>query len=108
MWVGDDGDGDDNGFGAWVMKVLGLEVGVGEGVEAVGLSGFVCCGSAGFVCCGSARFVWVGFLLDLFGLGFGWVCFQLCFWMRRMWWWLLVVGRGLLILLMRRKYYFKV
>ena len=25
----------------WIMKVLGLEVGVGEGVEAVGLSGFV-------------------------------------------------------------------
>ena len=24
-----------------IMKVLGLEVGVGEGVEAVGLSGFV-------------------------------------------------------------------
>ena len=35
---------------------LGLEVGVGEGVEAVGLSGFVCCGSAGFVWVG---FVWV-------------------------------------------------
>ena len=34
---------------------LGLEVGVGEGVEAVGLSGFVCCGSAGFV--------WVGVCL---------------------------------------------
>ena len=43
---------------------LGLEVGVGEGVEAVGLSGFVCCGSAGFV--------WVRVWLDLFGLGFGW------------------------------------
>ena len=42
VWVGDDDDGDeDNGFGVWVMKVLGLEVGVGEGVEAVGLSGFV-------------------------------------------------------------------
>ena len=25
----------------WIMKVLGLEVGVGEGVEAVGLSGFM-------------------------------------------------------------------
>ena len=25
----------------WIMKVLGLEVGVGEGVEAVGLLGFV-------------------------------------------------------------------
>ena len=25
----------------WIMKVLRLEVGVGEGVEAVGLSGFV-------------------------------------------------------------------
>ena len=25
----------------WIMKILGLEVGVGEGVEAVGLSGFV-------------------------------------------------------------------
>ena len=25
----------------WIMKVLSLEVGVGEGVEAVGLSGFV-------------------------------------------------------------------
>ena len=25
----------------WIMKVLGLEVGVGEGVEAVGWSGFV-------------------------------------------------------------------
>ena len=25
----------------WIMKVLGLEMGVGEGVEAVGLSGFV-------------------------------------------------------------------
>ena len=42
MWVDDDDDGDeDSGFGVWVMKVLGLEVGVGEGVEAVGLSGFV-------------------------------------------------------------------
>nr|POE76245.1 hypothetical protein CFP56_47004 [Quercus suber] len=43
MWVGSDGlgnddDGDeDGGFGVWVD----LEVGVGEGVEAVGLSGFV-------------------------------------------------------------------
>ena len=44
---------------------LGLEVGVGEDVEAVGLSGFVCCGSAGFV--------WVGvWRLDLLGLGFDW------------------------------------
>ena len=43
---------------------LGLEVGVGEGVEAMGLLGFVCCGSTGFV--------WVGVWLDLFGLGFGW------------------------------------
>ena len=43
------------------MIGLGLEVGVGEGVEAMGLSGFVCCGSA--------RFVWVGVWLDLFGLG---------------------------------------
>ena len=25
----------------WIMNVLGLEVGVGEGVEAVGLLGFV-------------------------------------------------------------------
>ena len=25
----------------WIMKVLGLEAGVGEGVKAVGLSGFV-------------------------------------------------------------------
>ena len=25
----------------WIMKILGLEVGVGEGVETVGLSGFV-------------------------------------------------------------------
>ena len=25
----------------WIIKVLGLEVGVREGVEAVGLSGFV-------------------------------------------------------------------
>ena len=32
---------EDSGFGVYVMKVLGLEVGVGEGVEAVGLSGFV-------------------------------------------------------------------
>ena len=31
MWVGDDDDSDeDSGFGVWVMKVLGLEVGVGE------------------------------------------------------------------------------
>ena len=51
---------------------LGLEV----GVEAVGLSGFVCCGSAGFVWVG----VWLDLFglglvrvwLDLFGLGFGW------------------------------------
>ena len=35
VWVGDE----DNGFGVWVMKVLGLEVGVGEGVEAVGFVG---------------------------------------------------------------------
>ena len=42
MWVSNDDDGDkDSGFGVWVMKVLGLIVGVGEGVEAVGLSGFV-------------------------------------------------------------------
>ena len=42
VWVGDDDDGDeDSGFGVWVIKVLGLEVGVGEGVEAVVLSGFV-------------------------------------------------------------------
>ena len=42
VWVGDDNDGDeDNGFGVWVMKVLGLEMGVGEGVEVVGLLGFV-------------------------------------------------------------------
>ena len=46
VWV--DGDDDDNnedgGFGVWltwIMKVLGLEVGVDEGVEAVGLSGFM-------------------------------------------------------------------
>ena len=38
VWVGDDNDGDeDNGFGVWVMKVLGLEM----GVEVVGLLGFV-------------------------------------------------------------------
>ena len=42
MWVGNDDDSDeDSGFGVWVMKVLGLEVGVGESVEAVGLSRFV-------------------------------------------------------------------
>ena len=42
MWVGDDdGSDEDSEFGVWVMKVLGLEVGVGESVEAVGLSGFV-------------------------------------------------------------------
>ena len=50
---------------------LGLEVGVGEGVKAVGLSRFVCCGSAnGFAavlmgCCGNAGFVWVGVWLGL-------------------------------------------
>ena len=69
---------------------LGLEVGVGEGVEAVGLSG-----------------LFVAATLDLSGLGFGWiclgwdlagVCFELCFWLRRMWWlcgggcWLLAEG----------------
>ena len=42
MWVDDNDDSnEDSGFGVYVMKVLGLEVGVGEGVEAVGLSGFV-------------------------------------------------------------------
>ena len=42
VWVDDNDDGnEDSGFGVYVMKVLGLEVGVGEGVEAVGLSGFV-------------------------------------------------------------------
>ena len=42
VWVGDDDDdNEDSGFRVWVMKVLGLEMGVGEGVEAVGLSGFV-------------------------------------------------------------------
>ena len=42
VWVDDDDDGDeDSGFGVCVMKVLGLEVGVGEGVEAVRLLGFV-------------------------------------------------------------------
>ena len=44
---------------------LGLEVGVGEGVEAVGLSGFVCCGNAGFV--------WVGICLGWGLTGFVWV-----------------------------------
>ena len=45
---------------------LGLEVGVGEGVETVGLSGFVCCSSAGFVWVG----VWLGFALScVFGCG---------------------------------------
>ena len=40
----------------------------------------------------------VGVWLDLFGLGFGWICFELCFWLQRMWWlygggyWLLVEG----------------
>ena len=62
---------------------LGSEVVVGEGVEAVGLLGFVCCGSAGFV--------WVGICLGwvLAGICLGWdlagVCFELCFWLRRMW-----------------------
>ena len=62
---------------------LGSEVVVGEGVEAVGLSGFVCCDSAGFV--------WVGICLGwvLAGICLGWdlagVCFELCFWLRRMW-----------------------
>ena len=42
MWVSDDDDDDeDGGFGVWVMKVLGLEVGMGEGVDAVGLLGFM-------------------------------------------------------------------
>ena len=42
VWVNDDDDGDkDGGFGVWAMKVLGLEVGMGECVDAVGLSGFV-------------------------------------------------------------------
>ena len=56
---------------------LGLEVGVGEGegVEAVGLSGFVCCGIAGFVWVGFwLEFVWVGIWLGfalscVFGCG---------------------------------------
>ena len=79
---------------------LGLEVGVGEGVEAVGLSGFVCCGSVGFV--------WVGVWLGFGGwICLGWdlagVCFKLCFWLRRMWWlcgggcWLLAAMWCLLI-----------
>ena len=66
---------------------LGLEVGVGEGVEAVGLSGFV----------------WVGVWLGFGGwICLGWdlagVCFELCFWLRRIWWlrgggcWMLVEG----------------
>ena len=74
---------------------LGLEVGVGEGVEAVGLSGSVCCGSTGFV--------WVGVWLGFGGwICLGWdlaeVCFELCFWLQRMWWlcgggcWLLAEG----------------
>ena len=46
VWVdSDDDDNDEDGdleSGlTWIMKVLGLEVGVGEGVEVVGLSGFV-------------------------------------------------------------------
>ena len=48
---------------------LGLEVGVGEGVEAMGLSGSVCCGSVGFFWVGGLAGVWQ---LDLFGLGFSW------------------------------------
>ena len=45
---------------------LGLEVGVGEGVKAVGLSRFVCCGSARFVWVG----IWLGFALScVFGCG---------------------------------------
>ena len=52
----------------WIMKVLGLEVGVGEGVEVV---------------------VVVGLPIGVGGL---WVCFELCFRLWRMWWWLLVVG----------------
>ena len=44
---------------------LVLEVGMGEGVEAVGLLGFVCCGSAGFV--------WVGICLGQRLAGFFWV-----------------------------------
>ena len=66
----------------WIMKVLGLEVGVGEGVEAVGLSGFVV-----------EVVVVVGFKIWCW---WAMVCFELCFglWMKMVvvWWWLLVVG----------------
>ena len=55
---------------------LGLEVGVGEGVEAMGLSGSVCCGSVGFFWVGglAAGFVWIGIWLGfalscVFGCG---------------------------------------
>ena len=59
----------------WIMKVLGLEVGVGEGVEVVGLW--------------LRWWWWWGFR---FGVGGLWVCFELCFRLWRMWWWLLVVS----------------
>ena len=45
---------------------FGFRTGVGECVEAVGLSGFVCCGNAGFVWVG----IWLGFALScVFGCG---------------------------------------
>ena len=51
----------------WIMKVLGLEVGAGESVEAVGLW--------------LRWWWWWGFQFGVSGL---WVCFELCFglWMK--------------------------
>ena len=72
VWVdSDDDDNDEDGdleSGlTWIMKVLGLEVGAGESVEAVGLW--------------LRWWWWWGFQFGVSGL---WVCFELCFglWMK--------------------------
>ena len=57
----------------WIIKVLSLEVGVREGVEAVGLSGFVV----------EVVVVVVGLPIWCCEL---WVCFELCFGLWGMWW----------------------
>ena len=67
----------------WIMKVLGLEVGVGEGVEVVGLW--------------LRWWWWWGFRLVLVGYGFVLNCVLGCggcggdCWLLAAMWWLLIV-----------------
>ena len=70
----------------WIMKVLGLEAGVGEGVEAVGLSGFVV---EMVVVVGLSISCW--WTMDLFLI---WVMEDVVV----VWWRLLVVGSNVVVI----------